>query len=98
MENDNTFAELKTLATELQQMLQKKVGATKYSFAYNEVRQGAANVRAERKEMKKSQATNNPEAFQQRKEHETKAKKDKRKRKAEEQAAKQRDLKKYKYM
>ena len=41
--------ELKTLATELQDLLQNKVGATAFSEVYNRIRQNVLGVRRERK-------------------------------------------------
>ena len=41
--------EVKTVAVELQDLLQAKVGTTKFSEVYNRVRQGVMSVRRERK-------------------------------------------------
>lgn len=43
------IVELKTLAIELQDLVQSKVGTTKFSNAYNRIRQGVLGVRRERK-------------------------------------------------
>ena len=41
--------ELKTLAVELQDLVQKEVGTTKFANVYNRIRQGVLGVRRERK-------------------------------------------------
>jgi U3 small nucleolar RNA-associated protein 20 len=41
--------ELKTLATELQELVQSKVGTTQFADVYNRIRQGVLGVRRERK-------------------------------------------------
>jgi U3 small nucleolar RNA-associated protein 20 len=41
--------ELKTLSVELQDLIQAKIGMTKFSAVYNQIRQGAAGLRQERK-------------------------------------------------
>ena len=40
---------MKLLAQELQDLVQGKVGITKFTAAYSQIRQGAMNVRRERK-------------------------------------------------
>ena len=46
---DPHMEEVKTVAVELQDLLQAKVGTTKFSEVYNRVRQGVMSVRRERK-------------------------------------------------
>ena len=41
--------ELKTLATELHDLVQAKVGTTKFASVYNEIRQHVVGVRRERR-------------------------------------------------
>ncbi|KAF9461849.1 armadillo-type protein [Collybia nuda] len=78
---DSQMEELKTLATELQDLVQNKVGTTKFSAAYNQIRQGVLGVRRERKAAKVLQVTTNPEAAAKRKLQRNVIKKDSRKRK-----------------
>lgn len=81
MNIDRQAEELKTLATELQDLLQSKVGTTKFSTVYNQIRQGVLGVRRERKAAKVMQVTTNPEAAAKRKLQRNVIKKDSRKRK-----------------
>lgn len=50
--------ELKTLAIELQDLIQSKVGTTKFSSVYNTIRQNALSVRRERKTQRAIQVRN----------------------------------------
>lgn len=73
--------ELKTTATELQDLVQAKVGTTKFATVYNQIRQSVLGVRRERKNTRVLQATTNPEASAKRKMQRNVIKKDSRKRK-----------------
>jgi U3 small nucleolar RNA-associated protein 20 len=73
--------ELKTLAAELQDLVQSKVGATKFSTTYNQIRQSAIGVRRERKTAKVLQVMTNPEAAAKRKLQRNNIKRESRKRK-----------------
>jgi U3 small nucleolar RNA-associated protein 20 len=78
---DSQMSELKTLATELQDLVQRRVGTTAFSSTYSKIRQGALTIRRERKVAKLTQATTNPEAAAKRKLQRNVLKKDSRKRK-----------------
>ncbi|KAG6885913.1 hypothetical protein C0993_007931 [Termitomyces sp. T159_Od127] len=78
---DSQMDELKTLATELQDLLQGKVGATKFSTTYNQIRQGVLEVRRGRKTARTIQAVTNPEAAARRKMYRNVVKKESKKRK-----------------
>lgn len=73
--------ELKTTAIELQDLVQAKVGTTKFATVYNQIRQSVLGVRRERKTARVLQATTNPEASAKRKMQRNVIKKDSRKRK-----------------
>lgn len=73
--------ELKTTAVELQDLVQSKIGTTKFSLVYNQIRQGALGIRRERKVARALQVTTNPEAAAKRKMQRNVIKKDSRKRK-----------------
>jgi len=81
LSNVTATDELKTLATELQDLVQSKVGPTKFSTTYNQIRQSAVGVRRERKIAKVLQATKNPEVAAKRKLQRNNVKKESRKRK-----------------
>jgi U3 small nucleolar RNA-associated protein 20 len=84
LSKDNTVTpidELKTLATELQDLVQSKVGTTKFSTTYNQIRQSALGVRRERKTAKVLQVMTNPEAAAKRKLQRNSIKRESRKRK-----------------
>ena len=51
-----TVDELKTLAVELQELIQGKVGTTKFAEVYSRIRQNAVAVRRERKTARAVQA------------------------------------------
>ncbi|KAF8161520.1 armadillo-type protein [Crassisporium funariophilum] len=78
---DSQMDELKTTAVELQDLVQSKVGVTKFSNVYNQIRQSTLGVRRERKVARVLQATTNPEAAAKRKMQRNVIKKDSRKRK-----------------
>ena len=62
-------------------MVQAKVGTTKFSLTYNQIRQSALGIRRERKVARALQVTTNPEAAAKRKIQRNAIKKDSRKRK-----------------
>lgn len=76
------LAELKNLAIELQDLVQHKVGATKFSGCYNQIRQGALGIQRERKATRALQATTQPELVARRKHQHNLVKKESRKRKS----------------
>jgi len=78
---DSHMEELKTLAVELQEILQTKVGTTTFANAYNQIRQGVLGVQRERKTARAVQATNNPAVAAKRKMQRNVSKKESRKRK-----------------
>ena len=73
--------ELKATAIELQDLVQSKVGTTKFANVYNQIRQSVLGLRRERKTARVLQATTNPEAAAKRKMQRNVIKKDSRKRK-----------------
>ena len=75
------LAELKTIATELQDLVQSKVSVTKFTNVYNQIRQSVLGLRRERKVARVMQVTTNPEAAAKRKMQRNVIKKDSRKRK-----------------
>ncbi|KAI0937862.1 hypothetical protein AcW1_003904 [Taiwanofungus camphoratus] len=79
---DAQMDELKTLAIELQDLVQTKVGTTKFANVYSSIRQGVLGVRRERRNARVIQATTNPEAAAKRKLQRNMIKKESRKRKA----------------
>lgn len=78
---DSQMDELKVLATELQDLVQSKVGTTKFSTTYNQIRQSALGIRRERKTAKVLQVMTNPEAAAKRKLQRNSVKRESRKRK-----------------
>lgn len=74
--------ELKTLAVELQDLVQSRVGTTKFSNVYNQIRQGVLTVQRQRRATRVLQVTTNPEAAAKRKMQKNSNKKDSRKRKS----------------
>jgi len=72
---------LKTTATELQDLVQGKVGPTKFSNVYNQIRQGVLGVRKERKVARTLQVANNPEGAAKRRIQRNQSKKESKKRK-----------------
>ncbi|KAJ7127009.1 armadillo-type protein [Mycena epipterygia] len=79
---DSQMDELKTVCIELQDLVQSKVGTTKFSTAYNQIRQSVLGVQRERKATKVLQVTVNPEAAAKRKLQRNSIKKESRKRKS----------------
>lgn len=75
------LAELKTIATELQGLVQSKVGVTQFTSVYNQIRQSVLGLRRERKVARVMQVATNPEAAAKRKMQRNVIKKDSRKRK-----------------
>ncbi|KAG8952752.1 U3 snoRNP protein [Tulasnella sp. 424] len=57
LRGDLQYGELKTLALELQQLLQEKVGGTKYSHVYNTAQHAAGLAKEERKEKETEKAS-----------------------------------------
>ncbi|PIL29525.1 hypothetical protein GSI_08333 [Ganoderma sinense ZZ0214-1] len=78
---DPQMEELKTLAVELQDLVQTKVGTTKFSNVYNSIRQKVVSVRRERKAARAIQSTIDPAAAAKRRLQRNIVKKDSRKRK-----------------
>ncbi|KAG6840218.1 hypothetical protein C0991_008139 [Blastosporella zonata] len=78
---DSQMDDLKTLATELQDLLQGKVGTTKFSTTYNQIRQSVLGVRRDRKVARATRVVANPEAAAKRKMQKNAVKKESRKRK-----------------
>ncbi|KAJ7756392.1 armadillo-type protein [Mycena maculata] len=79
---DSQMDELKTVCIELKDLVQSKVGTTKFSAAYNQIRQSVLGVQRERKATKVLQVTVNPEAAARRKLQRNTIKKESRKRKS----------------
>ncbi|THV05319.1 hypothetical protein K435DRAFT_120793 [Dendrothele bispora CBS 962.96] len=82
--HDSKMEELKSLSTELQDLVQSKVGTTKFSLVYSQIRQGVAKVRRERKEARVLQVAMDPQAAANRKMSRNMVKKESRKRKGRE--------------
>ncbi|KAI0705265.1 armadillo-type protein [Cerioporus squamosus] len=80
---DAQMDELKTTATELQDLVQSKVGTTKFANVYNSIRQKVLGVRRERRAARAVQTATNPEAAAKRKLQRNGVKKESRKRKNE---------------
>ncbi|KIY44004.1 hypothetical protein FISHEDRAFT_52291 [Fistulina hepatica ATCC 64428] len=82
---DESFGkcDTKNLATELQDLVQTKVGPTRFTVVYNEIRQGVFEVRQERKTKLATLAVTNPDVLAKRKLHKNSIKKESRKRKKE---------------
>ncbi|KAG9021454.1 U3 snoRNP protein [Tulasnella sp. UAMH 9824] len=57
LRDDSQYGELKTLTLELQQLLQEKVGGTKYSYLYSEAQEAAGLAKVERKEKETEKAS-----------------------------------------
>ncbi|KAG8892887.1 U3 snoRNP protein, partial [Tulasnella sp. 417] len=92
LRDDPQYGELKTLTLELQQLLQEKVGGTKYSYFYSEAQQAFGQAKEDRKEKETEKA--NPAAFAKRRHQRELVKRQGKKRKAA-AALKGRDHKKY---
>ncbi|KAH9925892.1 armadillo-type protein [Epithele typhae] len=80
---DPQMDDLKGLAVELQDLLQLKVGTTKFSTVYSSLRQKILDVQRDRKAVRAIQTATNPVAAAQRKLVRNVAKKESRKRKSE---------------
>ncbi|GAA5897320.1 hypothetical protein JCM6882_001857 [Rhodosporidiobolus microsporus] len=78
---DPQMDELQTLAREVQELLQTKIGVTKYSAIHNQIRQKAAERRNERKQAQALQVLNDPAVDAQRREKRAALKKAQKKRK-----------------
>ncbi|KAJ6608583.1 armadillo-type protein [Mycena sp. CBHHK59/15] len=78
---DSQMDELKITCVELQDLVQSKVGTTKFSTAYNQIRQSVLGIQRERKATKALQVTVNPEAAARRRLQRNSIKKESRKRK-----------------
>ncbi|GAA6061993.1 hypothetical protein JCM10212_004271 [Sporobolomyces blumeae] len=78
---DPQMAELQTLAKEVQELMQTKVGTTEYAAVHNEIRKRAAEKRNERKRALALQAINDPEEDAKRKSRRAEQKKNQKKRK-----------------
>ncbi|GJE97349.1 DRIM domain-containing protein [Phanerochaete sordida] len=78
---DPHMDELKTTAVELQELVQTKVGITKFAETYGRIRQNVLGVRRERRTARVVQAAKNPAMASKRKAQRNVAKKDSRKRK-----------------
>lgn len=70
------------MAIELQELVQAKVGTTKFAEVYSRIRQSVLGVRRERKTARAVQAATNPAFASKRKMQRNVAKKDSRKRKS----------------
>ncbi|OBZ65821.1 U3 small nucleolar RNA-associated protein 20 [Grifola frondosa] len=80
---DPQMDELKTLAVELQDLVQSKVGTTKFANVYNRIRQNVLSVQRERRTSRVMLGTTNPEAAAKRKLQRNIMKKEGRKRKTQ---------------
>jgi len=78
---DSQFDDLKTLAQELQDLVQSKVGTTKFANVYNQIRQKVISVQRDRKTARALQVATNPQFTAKRKMHKNANKKEGRKRK-----------------
>ena len=73
--------ELQTLAREVQELMQHKIGTTEYAAVHNEIRKRAAERRNERKRAIALDAINDPELDAKRKSRRAEQKKNQKKRK-----------------
>ncbi|KAK7691383.1 hypothetical protein QCA50_004782 [Cerrena zonata] len=80
---DPHMDELKTLAIELQDLLQTKVGTSKFSNVYNGIRQNVISVRRDRRTARAVQAVTNPEVSAKKRMQKNVLKKESRKRKGQ---------------
>ncbi|KAJ3868344.1 armadillo-type protein [Lentinula novae-zelandiae] len=78
---DTKMTELKDTAVELRDLVQSKVGTTKFSTIYNQIRHNIVALQRERKEARVLQVATNPQAAASRKVHRNTVKKESRKRK-----------------
>ncbi|EKM83155.1 hypothetical protein AGABI1DRAFT_118514 [Agaricus bisporus var. burnettii JB137-S8] len=79
--HDTQMEEIKATATELQDLVQAKVGTTKFSQVYSQIRQKTLELQRNRKVARTMQVTTNPEAAAKRKQQRNVIKKESRKRK-----------------
>jgi len=93
---DQQMDELKTTAVELQDLVQRKVGTTKFAVTYNKIRQTVLGVQRERRTARVTKFATNPEAAARRKQQRSVAKKEGRKRKNATFADKKGRLKRHK--
>ncbi|KAI0644852.1 armadillo-type protein [Trametes meyenii] len=80
---DQYMDDLKTLAIELQDLVQNKVGTTKFGYVYNNIRQKVLTLRRDRRTARVIQNSTHPAAAAKRKLYRNTAKKESRKRKNE---------------
>jgi len=78
---DQRMDELKATAVELQDLVQLKVGTTKFAVTYNKIRQTVLGVQRERRTARAVKSATNPEAAARRKQQRSVSKKESRKRK-----------------
>ncbi|KAI9465208.1 armadillo-type protein [Lactarius psammicola] len=78
---DQRMVELKATAVELQDLVQQKVGTTKFAVTYNKIRQTVLGVQRERRTARAVKSATNPEAAARRKQQRSATKKESRKRK-----------------
>lgn len=78
---DQWIAELKATAVELQDLVQQKVGTTKFAATYNRIRQTVLGVQRERRTARAAKIATNPDAAARRKQQRSATKKESRKRK-----------------
>ncbi|KAI9441558.1 armadillo-type protein [Lactarius indigo] len=78
---DQWMVELKATAVELQELVQQKVGTTKFAVTYNKIRQTVLGVQRERRTARAVKSATNPEAAARRKQQRSATKKESRKRK-----------------
>ncbi|KAI0262194.1 armadillo-type protein [Gloeopeniophorella convolvens] len=78
---DPHMDELKTTAVELQDLVQQKVGTTKFASTYNRIRQSVLGIQRERRTARVTKFATNPETAAKRKQQRSATKKDGRKRK-----------------
>ncbi|KIM31383.1 hypothetical protein M408DRAFT_7156 [Serendipita vermifera MAFF 305830] len=78
---DSNMDELKTVAQELQDLVQSKVGVTKFTAIYGQIRQGTLAIRRERKAARAMTVASNPQVAAKRQIQRNVAKRESRKRK-----------------
>ncbi|KAI0302300.1 armadillo-type protein [Multifurca ochricompacta] len=78
---DQHMDELKTTAIELQDLVQRKVGTTKFASTYNKIRQGVLEIQRERRTARVTKFATHPEAAARRKQQRSATKRESRKRK-----------------
>ncbi|CAG8539994.1 2130_t:CDS:2, partial [Acaulospora colombiana] len=80
-EDDTTQEELKATASELQDLVQSKVGVTAFTSVYSQIRQGALAIQRDRKASRAMLAASNPQLAAKRQVHRNLLKKESKKRK-----------------